>query len=383
MTASIFFFPVGNGSMCLLKTETGHTILIDINIREPNDSIPDVVPKLREKLGTDDNGRSYVDAFLLSHPDEDHCRGLQKHFHLGPPGGCSKEDSKILIREIWSSPIVFRRASKKFTFCEDAKAFSAEARRRVRIYREDPSKVDDGDRILILGHDENDKTADLHDIVIELNDIFSTINGKSDPSMQARLLAPLTAKDDMEEDALTKNNSSVILQFLLTGGGIHDKCRFITAGDAEVEIWEKLWDRLGDNSQCLTYDILQSPHHCSWHSLSHDSWGELREKAKVSEFARNALSQARLGATIVASSNPIVDDENDPPCIRAKWEYEAIVKAVSGIFECVGEHPSEDNPDVLEFEITAIGVRKLAVIVSGGAASHGSGDIGRKPFRHG
>ena len=42
----------------------------------------------------------------------------------------------------------------------------------------------------------------------------------------------------------------------------------------------------------------------------------MREQAEVSEKARNALSQARDGATIVASSNPIKDDDNDPPCIR-------------------------------------------------------------------
>ena len=42
----------------------------------------------------------------------------------------------------------------------------------------------------------------------------------------------------------------------------------------------------------------------------------MREQAEVSEKARKALSQARDGATIVASSNPIKDDDNDPPCIR-------------------------------------------------------------------
>ena len=383
MTARIFFFPVGNGDMTLLKTETGHSILIDINIREPDDGIPDVAQKLRDILERDGNDRLYVDAFLLSHPEQDHCRGLTEYFHLGPPDEWSKTDDKILIREVWSSPIVFRRASKNFDLCEDAEAFTAEARRRVRAFREDPSKVNDGNRILILAEDEDGKTDDLNHIVIKVGDVFSVINGSVDRSMQARLLAPLPAEDDEDEEIFTMNNSSTILQISLTGGGVRDKCSFLTAGDAEVEIWEKLWEHHCNNCEYLSYDILQSPHHCSWHSLSHDSWSELRKKAEVSESARNALSQARSGATIVASSKPIVDDDDDPPCIGAKWEYEAIVEEVSGTFECVGEHPSEDNANVLEFEITADGVRKLVVLVSGGAASHISGDIGRKPFRHG
>ena len=68
----------------------------------------------------------------------------------------------------------------------------------------------------------------------------------------------------------------------------------------------------------LSYDILQTPHHCSWHSLSYDSWSEKGEDAEICRDALDALSQARGGATIIASSNPIKDDDNDPPCIRAK-----------------------------------------------------------------
>lgn len=77
----------------------------------------------------------------------------------------------------------------------------------------------------------------------------------------------------------------------------------------------------------------------------------MREDAEVCEDARKALSQTRNRATIVASSEPIKDDDNDPPCIRAKREYENIAKAASGFFRCVGEHPSPKNPDIMDFEI--------------------------------
>jgi hypothetical protein len=69
---------------------------------------------------------------------------------------------------------------------------------------------------------------------------------------------------------------------------------------------------------------LQTPHHCSWHSLSYDSWSELREDAEVSQDARSALSQIRDKGKIVASSAPIKDDDCDPPCWGAKREYEDI-----------------------------------------------------------
>ena len=119
--------------------------------------------------------------------------------------------------------------------------------------------------------------------------------------MTVRLLGPLPKADDDDEEVLSKNNSSTILQFSLAGGGIPDKCRFLTGGDTEVAIWEKLWQRHRRHADWLSYDILQTPHHCSWHSLSYDSWSDLGEDAEVCEDARNALSQARSGATIVSS----------------------------------------------------------------------------------
>ena len=57
----------------------------------------------------------------------------------------------------------------------------------------------------------------------------------------------------------------------------------------------------------------------------------------------------------MASSKAIKDDDSDPPCIRAKWEYEAIIGRVNGSFKCVGE--PESNPGIVEFEITRVGVR--------------------------
>ncbi len=386
MDATISFFPVGNGDMTLVATESGLKLLIDLNIRsaadDPDDDTPDVAKMLRERLGRDAAGRLYVDALLVSHPDQDHCAGLREHFHLGSPQEWSKSADKIFIREVWSSPMVFRRASRNHTLCEDAKAFNAEARRRVKRFRDAYGVCGDGDRILILGEDENGKTDDLLSILIQIDQEFSRVNGKEDPSMTARLLGPLPTTDDDDEEALTKNNSSTILRFSLAGGKVADKCRFLTGGDAEVAIWERLWKRHSWHPSWLSYDLLQAPHHCSWHSLSYDSWSEEGEAARVCTAARNALSQVRDGATIVASSNPIKDDDNDPPCIRAKREYESIVRLAKGEFRCVGEHPSERSPDMMEFEIGANGTR-LRTSSMRVSTTRGPGRIGRQPLPHG
>ena len=183
MPVQLQLFPVGNGDMTLVKTGGGNRILIDMNIRsaadDPDDDTPDVAAKLRDKLVRDAAGRLYVDTLLLSHPDEDHCRGLRTHFHLGPFDEWSKSADKIVTREIWSSPMVFRRASRRHVLCDDARAFNAEARRRVRVFRDTPCNAGDGDRILILGEDEDGKTDDLKQVLVPVDHQFSQVNERA------------------------------------------------------------------------------------------------------------------------------------------------------------------------------------------------------------
>lgn len=372
MTATITFFPVGNGDMTLITlADASETkILVDCNIRDtaddPDDATRDVAQDLRARLKRDARGRPYVDAFLLSHPDQDHCNGLPEHFHLGDPVDYpddKKPDSekRIFIRELWSSPMVFRRASNEHPLCDDAKAFNAEARRRVKVNRDKAfTGIDAGNRILILGEDEDGKTDDLKPILVPVDTTFTRINGSYNHCFEARLLAPLPKSDDDTEDTLSKNHSSTILNMAIAADTIRAVVRqFLTGGDAEVAIWERLWGKHRRNPSVLEYDLLHSPHHCSWHSLSYDSWSDLHEDAEVSPDARSALSQIRSGGIIVASSDQIKDDDNDPPCWGAKLEYEAITSEADGSFLCTGEHPNADSPAPLEFSVSEQGLARV------------------------
>lgn len=366
MATKVTFFPVGNGDMTLIKLNdrAGTTILIDCKILETAEDTDEVdrnvARDLRQRLNRDADGRPYVDAFLLSHPDQDHCLGFSRHFHLGPLEDYAddkKEDwqKRIVIRELWSSPIVFRRASRTHVLCDDAKAFNCEAKRRVGANRESFFDVDEGDRILILGEDEGGKTDDLDPIVVKVDESILAVNGIPVDGFSARLIAPLPGADERMEEDLSKNNSSVILNIELPSDVRGTTSRFLTGGDSEVQIWELVWERHKADPSALEYDLLQAPHHCSWHSLSHDSWSELHEHAEISADARAALSQIRHGGGIVASSCPIKDDDNDPPCWGAKCEYESIVETAGGTFHCTGEHPDQQNPAPLEFEVSTIG----------------------------
>ena len=372
MATTISFFPVDNGDMTLicLGDKSGKTILVDCNIRaaadDPDDKTRDVAKDLRERLKRDVNGRPYVDVFLLSHPDQDHCRGLKKHFHLGAPANYADDkkpdnEKHIVIGEMWSSPMVFRRASAEHTLCDDAKAFNSEAKRRVAVAREkNCSGIEDGDRVLILGEDEDGKTDDILAIVVKIDQDITKLNGSESKVFKARLLAPMPkSESDEEEEEYRKNHSSIILNMELADDEGHKTVKnFLCGGDAEVIIWEKLWAKHKQAPAVLKYDLLQTPHHCSWHSLSRDSRSDLGDKAKVSPVAKSALSQIRDGGRIVASSRAIKNDDCDPPNHAAKNEYESIVKGANGEFLCTGENPTEASPAPMEFTVSDQALRR-------------------------
>ena len=280
------------------------SLLIDVNIRcaadDPDDDTRDVAADLRSRLERDAKGRPYVDAFLLSHPDKDHCTGLTEHFYLGKPDAYPDDDKpddkkKIFIRQIWSSPLIFRRASKEHTLCDDAAAFNTEAKRRVQVNRDKRFQgVADGDRILILGEDENGKTDDLTSILIKTGETFKGVNGGALDYLETRLLAPRLQESEDEEKLLSKNHSSVVVNLKIAMSAAQpDGCKFLTGGDAEVAIWERLWARYKDDVDVLSYDMLQTPASLLVASLSYDSWSELREKASVAGRAFGTFANAR------------------------------------------------------------------------------------------
>lgn len=384
MNPEITFYPVANGDMTLIKLESGRRILIDANIRKPDDEIRDVADDLRKDLELDENNRPYVDVMVLSHPDQDHCRGFAEHFHVGSLRDYNDRvtPKKIIIREMWSSPLVFRRSNEKnHTLCDDAKTWATEARRRVNRYKQFKS-YSHGDRIKILGEDINGKTDGIQEIVVKAGASIHSICGTDEPNFVAELLAPMLAKDEEEDKLLGKNESSIIMNYSIGVGGTPNAAKYLSGGDAEVGIWERIWGKYKGDIAKLQYNLLGTPHHCSWHSLSWDSLSDLGSKAQVSSDAVRALNQALPGAIIVASSKQILDDEKDPPSFRAMQEYKKITDGVKGEFWNTGSYLTPAKPALLIFEVSEGGLKKITKSALGAAGAVGGG-FGSTPLHHG
>jgi len=365
--STISHFPTGNGDMTLLKIASNnkyHYVLVDMHIRqnsEPDDDKCDVLKELYSRLETDEYGRPYVDVLILTHPDQDHIKGFDDNFHTGksdtyvlPKEG---ENGKIFVNEIWSSPIIFRRKSKSNSLCEDAVAFNSEAKRRVNLYKKNKQIGEEGDRIRLIGKDEENKTDDIMDIVYENEDVINILNEVTIKELSAKVLGPLDDDEFEEGSNPDKNRSSIIIQWCIASHGYDSPTNYILlAGDAGVEVWELMWKKYKNNTDMLEYHILLAPHHCSWHALSFDS-ASTDNDPQVCDDAVSALSQSLQGAVIISSSDEINNDDSDPPNYQAMQEYKNIVTKVDGTFTCLADNkPSKgEAPEVLTYRLTNSG----------------------------
>ena len=366
----ITFFPVGNGGMTLIRLNDGlydslkTTILIDINIRDVSsseDDICDVAQELRDRLPIDSKKRPYVDAFILTHHDDDHISGFKENFHVGSLDDYKvpKDDEtpKIVIRELWGTSRFCKQASDNYSLSDDAKEFNKEMRRRVKLFEDNQYIQPEGERAIIVGKYPDGKTDGIDLITRGIGTAFSKINERNiGTKFEGFILGPLEQQDnEQDEDFDEKNRQSIILQIIVIENQYEHK--ILMAGDAECSVWEILWGCY-NNSDRLKYDLLLTPHHCSWHSLSYDSQSE-DDNPQVCEDAKSALSQTKSGARIVAQCKAIKDNDDDPPSKAAKDEYLTIVS--ESCFYCTDEYPKEKNPEPIEFNLTGDGPQKKGI----------------------
>lgn len=74
-------------------------MLVDCNIREAaagdsDDTKFDVKQDLLSSLKRNADNKPFVDVFVLTHGDQDHCRGFSKNFYQADPAKYSAEDRK-------------------------------------------------------------------------------------------------------------------------------------------------------------------------------------------------------------------------------------------------------------------------------------------------
>lgn len=346
MKHTIKFYPVGNGD-CNLITVGGANkkIMFDCNFcqkaEEDNDNMYDVLDDLlTNELTTKRCGLPFLDAFLLTHPDQDHCRSFADKFYLGDPDAVpqsAKDTKKILIGELWYSPRVFEELTGDLN--ADAKAFKKEAKRRMDLFKSNSKKADkDGNRIRIIGWTDNPDLKGLEDRIITPGNTISEVNGTSCCYFEMFIHAPF--KDDIEGE--DRNMTSIVVQLRFSSEKRHQIARVFLAGDSEWRVIKEIMDKTTDNDY-LNWDLMEAPHHCSYKFFA-----DAREN-DPNQASLDFLDKKESNAYVVSSSKIVKKNSDNPPCQKAKNRYTD--KVGESNFLCTSGEKDDDTPTPIVFVI--------------------------------
>jgi hypothetical protein len=360
ITPKIKFYPVKNGDSSLIKLSDETTILIDCNITDQSKDDKaehrfDVLNDwLSNELKEDSNGNPFVDIFLLTHPDIDHCRGFSSVFFLDAPKNYPEKDEGsrlIRIDELWFTPEIFEEYHEDLN--DEAKEFKEEAERRLKLHQnKDGTRNDKGNRLRIIGKSDHEKLEGLEHITSAPGTIIKKFNTTQRTDFSFFVHAPF--KIDLKENE-NRNDTSTILQARFNIDGEDNSARAIFGGDAGWTIWSKVLEKTKDDEN-LKWDLFMAPHHCSWGYFN----TSFKENPIPKQTSLDILDKKLKGARVVASSKKVENNDDNPPRYEAKIEY--VNKVGKDNFYCIDEHlDSDNNPYPIEFEATKNGFRKKAI----------------------
>lgn len=353
------FYPVDNGDTTLITLTDNTTILIDIKIRDGEESSAGnkIYPVKKDLLASIQrrNKNAFVDLFIVTHPDEDHCLGYEKNFYRGDPDKYSesnRNNDEIIIDELWVTSMVFNGASN-----DDAKALKREAERRRKLWDDNkPEKDRPGNRIRMIGYDGDDKFENVPNSVP--GDTLNNINGKTISNFEFFIHAPFK-KHLIEATAeKDKNFSSIAMQarFKINASDSNWSFFYLFGGDADHNIWAEILKKSEEhgNKEKLKWDIFMAPHHCSWTYFNNVPYGEMEENKTPKDSSLKILDYKKSGAIIISSSKAIINNNDNPPHYQAKQWY--LKKVAASEFLNTAIEPSEKKPEPIVFEVTSNGI---------------------------
>jgi hypothetical protein len=369
----IKYYPVRNGDMSLLTLEDKTTILVDCNIKvasqDDNDkSVYDVKKDLLDSIQYRDEN-PYLDVFILTHGDEDHCLGYKDHFYQGDPTKYSdsdKDNNLIIIDTMWFSPMIAEQYTN-----DNEDAYQQEAERRLSLHLDEHDDKDlPGNRVRIIGYDGDKKYAELEHLRTKPGEIVTKFNNVEQTTFSIFIHAPF--KIHLDSPDKDKNSASIVFQarFKKYSWSSDFSCLAMFGGDSDHTTWSQIIERTKRfkndvNHNALDWDLFMAPHHCSW-TFFNDT-----DKDEIIATSLEALDYARSGAFVIASSKKILNNDDNPPHYDAKKEYIKKIESNEKFLNTAVE-PKESEPKPIIFDISSNGpARKTNESTSGALTSSG------------
>lgn len=353
---AVIYWPVGTGDSTTLVLKPGELVVqIDLHhmAKAETPDVPEweVIDHLIPLLPKGSNGRPYLAAFILTHPDQDHVKGFAELLR------------RVDIGELWHTPKIFRDRKKGSgeTYCEDAKAFRNEAHRRRKAMCDHPQTVRSGDRLRVIGHDDvlnEEQYKGLPDSCKSRpGDKVAYVDGLDrSQDFHAFIHAPFV--DDQAKD---KNNTSLALNVVINEGEKYGQ--FFFFGDREYPTIKRIFEQTektkaagrGDNTAYLMWDVMLCAHHCSKAVMYWQEEGEAVKSFKPDIMAYlEKYNRDKKGYIVSSSVADFKDEEGaNPPHKKAREKYQGVVKP--GRFICTHEYPTKADPRPLVFTVDESG----------------------------
>jgi hypothetical protein len=341
-TKGFVFWPVGTGDSTTIVVDTDSVLQVDLHhmVKADDDSDPccPIVDELASALPERD-GKPYLAVFALTHPDTDHCAGFADLF------------KRVTLGELWFSPRIFTEYTKDLG--DHAKAFKAEAMRRVKATIEATGDPGSGNRVRIIGYNdllEEDDFKGFPEDRLTIPGSEVTILDDADLAGEFRAFVHAPFKDGV---AAERNESSIGLQVSLYDGEAVGRAMLL--GDLCYPTIDRIFEISDDDD--VAWHIWLAPHHCS-KSVMYWKDEDDEEETLRQDLLDKIEAAAESSGCVVASSSPVPSTNkpgDNPPHAIAKARYEEI--SPNG-FICTMEYPDESNPKPLMFEMTTEGLQQ-------------------------
>jgi len=338
---SFIFWPVGCGDSTTVVISETEALQIDLNDKvmasdDDNEHIP-IVDELVAKLPKRD-GKPYLSCFVLTHPDQDHCRGFADLL------------KRVVIGELWHSPHIFREFEDQETLCDDAIAFRKEAHRRAEKTKKANGDPGAGDRVRVIGYSSLFQPGERYH---GFPDQFRTRPGDEVVNLDGANVADrfhaFIHGPFKEGEADARNETSVAMRIVV--GSAQHPMYGLFLGDVSYPTLMQIFEQTHahDNDGMLAWNVLLAPHHCSKKVMYEDD--------VLRQDAMDELNNPQLeNGYVVASSSefPASNSSGDnPPHIKARRRYEEIVNTG---FLCTCEHSTAENPRPIIFTTNGNGI---------------------------
>ncbi|MEC5387301.1 hypothetical protein VVD49_16345 [Uliginosibacterium sp. H3] len=338
----VYFWPVGTGDSTTFVVRPNEVVFqVDLrHSRKSEDDDSDSAPIIDylEKHLPKVNGKPYLSAFAITHPDKDHIQGFEELLE------------RVTVGELWFSPRIFREHDDDpGSLGPDAVAFRDEAHRRVTATVKAGGDPGAGNRVRLVGWDDLLDEDSYRKFPLEFfnvpGDVVRTLDG-DDLSGEFRVFIHGPFKQGSEEDVGDRNDTSLAIQVVFgddpASGGV------LLFGDHKYPVIRKIFDvtKYHGKEENLRWQVLLAPHHCSKSVLYQDEDG----KEVLKKDILNDLEACQVGSGyVVASANcvPATNKDGDnPPHAKAKARYQEIA---AGGFVCT--HDDGEHAEPLKFTV--------------------------------